>query len=160
MDLKAIFPATEMPFGFAIDRYHSRYLPTESKKFRTLRLFIGNIPSSITEEKIINKIKNTYKGLGAELSVTTKLLTGKSNQILAFAKAQIRNPSCDEFENLFTGRKLSGAINSNRVNKWRGPDPLPNEKDKHSKKSKHGTINHIYFQLLRLHTTDHTKYCQ
>ena len=53
-DLKAIFPATEMPFGFAIDRYHSRYLPTDSittPKCRTLRLFIGNIPSSITDEK-------------------------------------------------------------------------------------------------------------
>ena len=136
-DLKAIFPATEMPFGFAIDRYHSRYLPTDSittPKCRTLRLFIGNIPSSITDEKIINKIRNTYEGLGAELSVTAKLLTGKSNQIHAFAKVQIRNPSCDEFENLFTGKKLSEAINSNRVNKWRGPDPLPNEKDKHSEK--------------------------
>ena len=99
-----------------------------------LTIIHRNYPFLHYHEKIINKIRNTYEGLGAELSVTAKLLTGKSKQIHAFAKVQIRNPSCDEFENLFTGRKLSEAINSNRVNEWRGPDPLPNENDKHSEK--------------------------
>ena len=64
-DVKAIFPATEMPFGFAIDRYHSRYLPTASittPKCRTLRLFIGNIPSSITDEKSSIKSGTPMKG--------------------------------------------------------------------------------------------------
>ena len=131
--MSEIFKREDLPFGYSVAKYYSKVIPNKSTSdplYRTMRVFIGSIPKSLTQDQIKLKIEKLYKGVGDKCIVKTKLFEKGDGKGFAFAKIQVSTPNHKEFENVFSITTLAKAVNSTHISRWRGPDPAKEFQEK------------------------------
>ena len=82
-----------------------------------MRVFIGGIPRSVTQDQIKLKIEKVYQGIGDKCIVKIKLFEKGDGKGFASAKIQVSTPNHKEFENVFSITTLAKAVNSTHISR-------------------------------------------